>query len=100
MLDELVAYALKLPRDKPDEKKLPGGTYENFMIFVQEITEAAKLSRSSMVVGSLLESKNEYDTLKGKNALPWSRSVLIDLRRLICRLKQKKALKSSGADYF
>ena len=70
LLDELAAYAVKLPYDsKSLGVKLPGGTYENFAVFVQEITEAARLSKNSMVVASLLASANEYGSDKGKQAV-------------------------------
>ncbi len=41
LMDELVAYAKKLY----GAKNLPAGTFDNFITFIQEITEAARASK-------------------------------------------------------
>ena len=65
LLDELVAYAKTLyGRDD-----LPAGTFDNFITFIQEITEAASASRDSLVVASIPESDIEVGGEAGKIAL-------------------------------
>lgn len=65
LMDELVAYAKKLyGRDD-----LPAGTFDNFISFIQEITEAARASRSSLVVASIPESNIEIGGDAGQLAL-------------------------------
>ncbi len=66
LMDELVAYARKLYEAK---KAVPAGTFENFLSFVQEITEAASASKSSMVVASIPESEDEIGGEGGREAL-------------------------------
>ena len=53
LMDELVAYGKKLYGAKDD---VPGGTFDNFISFIQEITEAARASKNSLVVASIPES--------------------------------------------
>ncbi|MCH3999398.1 MAG: DUF499 domain-containing protein [Lachnospiraceae bacterium] len=65
LMDELVAYARKL-YGKTD---LPAGTYENFITFVQEITEAARASENSLVVASIPESDIEIGGEAGRGVL-------------------------------
>ncbi len=67
LIDELVAYARKLW--KKDDDKLPAGTFGNLLTFVQEITEAAKNSKNSLVVASIPESDNEIGGEGGRVAL-------------------------------
>ncbi|MDR3205246.1 MAG: DUF499 domain-containing protein [Deltaproteobacteria bacterium] len=55
LMDELVAYAKKLWK----VNGLPAGTYDNLITFIQEITEAARASKNSLVVASLPESNLE-----------------------------------------
>lgn len=55
LMDELVAYAKKLY----GVEGLPAGSYDNFIIFIQEITEAARASENSIVVASIPESAIE-----------------------------------------
>lgn len=66
LIDELVLYARKL---YGQEQRLPAGTFDNVLSFVQELTEAAKLSRNSLVVASLPESEIELGDEGGKKAL-------------------------------
>lgn len=65
LMDELVAYAKKLY----GVDGLPAGSFENFISFIQEITEAASASRNSMVVASIPESNVEIGGEGGKKAL-------------------------------
>ena len=55
LIDELVAYAKKLNGDK----SLAAGTFDNFITFIHEITEAARASKNSLVVASIPESEFE-----------------------------------------
>lgn len=65
LMDELVAYGKKLyGRDT-----LPAGTYDNFITFIQEITEAARASENSMVVASIPESAIEIGGTAGQKVL-------------------------------
>lgn len=64
-MDELVAYAKKLY----GADKLPAGTLDNFITFIQELTEAARASKCSLVVASIPESDNEIGGEAGQRAL-------------------------------
>lgn len=48
---------------------LPAGSFDNFITFVQEVTEAARASRNSLVVASIPESDIEVGGEAGKIAL-------------------------------
>ena len=65
LMDELVAYAKKIY----GVDGLPAGSYDNFITFIQEITEAARASENSIVVASLPESDIEIGGDAGKTAL-------------------------------
>lgn len=65
LMDELVAYAKKLY----GAEKLPAGTLDNFITFIQELTEAARASKRSLVVASIPESDNEIGGEAGQRAL-------------------------------
>lgn len=65
LLDELVAYAKKLY----GVDGLKAGSFDNFITFVQELTEAARASRSSLVVASIPESEREIGGEAGQLAL-------------------------------
>lgn len=65
LMDELVAYAKKLY----GVDGLPAGTYDNFVTFIQEITEAARASENSLVVASIPESDIEIGGTAGKTVL-------------------------------
>lgn len=65
LMDELVAYAKKLY----GAEKLPAGTLDNFITFIQELTEAARASKCSLVVASIPESDNEIGGEAGQRAL-------------------------------
>ena len=65
LMDELVAYAKKIY----GVDGLPAGSYDNFITFIQEITEAARASENSIVVASIPESDIEIGGEAGKIAL-------------------------------
>lgn len=65
LMDELVAYAKKIH----GVNGLPAGTFDNFISFIQEITEAARASKNSLVVASIPESEIEIGEGAGKAAL-------------------------------
>ncbi|MDD3586122.1 MAG: DUF499 domain-containing protein [Thermoguttaceae bacterium] len=65
LMDELVAYAKKLY----GVNDLPAGSFDNFITFIQEITEAARASKNSLVVASIPESDIEIGGDAGKQAL-------------------------------
>lgn len=65
LMDELVAYAKKLY----GVQGLPAGSFDNFITFIQEITEAARASKNSLVVASIPESDIEIGGEAGKSAL-------------------------------
>lgn len=55
LMDELVAYGKKLY----GVSDLPAGTFDNFITFIQEITEAAKACDNCLIVASIPESDVE-----------------------------------------
>jgi len=65
LMDELVAYAKKIY----GASGLPAGTFDNFISFIQEVTEAARASKNSLVVASIPESDIEIGGNAGKIAL-------------------------------
>jgi predicted AAA+ superfamily ATPase len=65
LMDELVAYAKKIY----GTSGLPAGTFDNFISFIQEMTEAARASKNSLVVASIPESEIEIGGEAGKTAL-------------------------------
>lgn len=65
LMDEIVAYAKKLY----GAEGLPAGTYENLITFIQEITEAARASKNSLVVAAIPESELEIGGEAGQRAL-------------------------------
>lgn len=65
LMDELVAYAKKLPK----ENDIPAGSFDNFITFIQEVTEAASLSKNSLVVASIPESEIEIGGESGQETL-------------------------------
>lgn len=65
LIDELVAYAKKLY----GVNGLPAGSFDNLITFIQEITEAARASKNSLVVASIPESKIEIGGEGGQKAL-------------------------------
>ncbi len=65
LVDELVAYAKKLY----GIGELPAGSFDNLISFIQELTEAARASRRSMVVASLPESEIEVGGDAGQQVL-------------------------------
>jgi len=67
LIDELVAYARKLYGFHQGE--VPAGTFEGVLSFVQELTEAARKSKNSIVVAAIPESETEAGGEAGKFAL-------------------------------
>lgn len=65
LMDELVAYARRIY----GVDKLLAGSFDNFITFIQEITEAARASKSSLVVASIPESNIEIGGEAGQRAL-------------------------------
>ena len=65
LMDELVAYAKKIY----GIEGLPAGSFDNFISFIQEITEAASSSKNSLVVASIPESDIEIGGEAGSTAL-------------------------------
>ena len=65
LIDELVAYAKRIY----GVNNLPAGSFDNFISFIQQLTEAAKASKSSLVVASIPESEIEVGGEAGKMAL-------------------------------
>ena len=65
LMDELVSYAKKIY----GVPGLPAGTFDNFISFIQELTEAARASKNSLVVASIPESEIEIGGEAGKIAL-------------------------------
>ncbi|MDR2713099.1 MAG: DUF499 domain-containing protein [Clostridiales bacterium] len=65
LMDEVVAYAKKIY----GVNGLPAGTFDNFISFIQEVSEAARASKNSLVVASIPESDIEIGGDAGKTAL-------------------------------
>lgn len=65
LMDELVAYAKTLY----GVEGLPAGSFDNFITFIQQITEAASASENSIVVASIPESTIEIGGEAGQKAL-------------------------------
>ena len=65
LVDELVAYARKIG----SKTNLPAGTLGNLLTFVQELSEAAKASKASLVAVSIPESDIEIGGVEGQKAL-------------------------------
>lgn len=65
LVDELVAYAKKLY----GADRLPAGSFDNFITFIQELTEAARASKRSLVVASIPESEREIGGDSGQRTL-------------------------------
>ena len=65
LIDEIVAYGRKLGNNN----NLPAGTFDNFISFIQEITEAARASKNSMAVAAIPESSIEIGGENGQKVL-------------------------------
>jgi len=65
LIDELVAYARKIY----GASGLVAGSFDSILTFIQELTEAAKRSKYSIVVASIPESEKEIGGEGGKAAL-------------------------------
>ena len=67
LIDEFVAYARNLYGN--DDKRLPAGTFENVLSFMQQLTEAVKRTENCMLIASLPESNRELGGEGGRLAL-------------------------------
>ena len=56
-------------RSSMGRKKLPAGSFDDFITFIQELTEAARASKRSLVVASIPESDREIGGESGQRAL-------------------------------
>ncbi len=65
LMDEIVAYGKKIY----GVEGLPAGSFDNFVTFIQEVTEAARASKNSLVVASIPESDIEVGGEAGKVVL-------------------------------
>lgn len=65
LIDELVTYAKRIY----GVSGLPAGSFDNFISFIQELTEAARASKNSLIVASIPESEIEIGGEAGKIAL-------------------------------
>ena len=65
LIDELIAYARKIY----EVSGLSAGTFDSNLTFVQELTEAAKRSKRSLVIASIPESEKEIGGKGGQAAL-------------------------------
>ncbi len=65
LIDELVAYAKKLY----GAEGLEAGSFDNLITFIQELTEAARASKNTIVVASIPESEREIGGDAGQRAL-------------------------------
>jgi predicted AAA+ superfamily ATPase len=65
LMDEVVAYAKKLY----GVPNLPAGSFDNLVSFIQELTEAARASKNSLVVASIPESDIEIGGEAGQKVL-------------------------------
>ena len=87
LIDELTAYARKL-YDNGKNENLICGTYENFLTFIQELTEAAKSSINSLVVATLPVSEHEAG---GKSGIKILNDVEQHFGRLVTILNPVEA---------
>ncbi len=71
LIDELVSYARKIY----GHTDLPAGTFEGLLSFVQELTEAARASKASLLVASIPESDIEMGGEAGLEALQYIEKV-------------------------
>lgn len=67
LIDEFVAYARNLYGN--DDRRLPAGTFENVLSFMQQLTEAVKRTENCMLIASLPESNRELGGEGGRLAL-------------------------------
>ena len=67
LMDEFIAYARNLYG--ADDRRLPAGTFENVLSFMQQLTEAMKRTENCMLIASLPESNRELGGEGGQIAL-------------------------------
>lgn len=93
LMDEMVAYVRKIY----GVFDLPSGSYDSVMSFMQELTEAVRASKNSLLVASIPESDIEAGGDISKKALEsTSNTSLAGWRRSGSRSARKKALPSFG----
>ncbi len=66
LVDELVAYVRNLAAPS---RPLPAGTFDANLTFIQNLTEAARKSRRSVLLASIPESRIELGSEHGREAL-------------------------------
>jgi predicted AAA+ superfamily ATPase len=66
LIDELVAFARKLPTGR---QRVVAGSFESNLSFIQSLTEAAKAAPRTVVVASIPESDMEIGGVQGQAAL-------------------------------
>ena len=66
LMDEMVAYGRNLPTTKG---KVPGGTLESLLTFLQTLTEMAKSTPGVIVAASIPESDYEIGGVQGERVL-------------------------------
>lgn len=67
LIDELVAFARKLPTGR--QRQIAAGSFESNLSFIQSLTEAAKVSPRAVVAASIPESDMEIGGVQGQQAL-------------------------------
>ena len=65
LMDELVAYV----RQFDEGTRLPGGTFDSNLTFIQALTEAVKSVKNAILLASLPESELEAGSVQGQKAL-------------------------------
>ncbi|MCX6666484.1 MAG: DUF499 domain-containing protein [Euryarchaeota archaeon] len=87
LIDELVAYT----RNMYKKDGLSGGSFDSIMTFVQNLTEAVKRSKNSMVIASIPESNIEIGGEGGRAALERIENVFGRLEAIWKPVKAKES---------
>lgn len=87
LIDELVAYT----RNMHKKDGLSGGSFDSIMTFVQNLTEAVKRSKNSMVIASIPESSIEIGGEGGRAALERIENVFGRLEAIWKPVKAKES---------
>lgn len=67
LIDELVLYGRNLP--EKEGVSVPAGTFDTFLTFIHNLTEAAKFSKNSLVTATLPDSNDQAGGRKGVTIL-------------------------------
>ena len=67
LIDELVLYGRNLP--EKEGVSVPAGTFDTFLTFIHNLTEAAKFSKNSLVAATLPDSNDQAGGRKGVTIL-------------------------------